>query len=67
MLGGLLSWFFLYQKIAFFEKKNILKFFLLVFLGFFLIRTKLIMRSVIDLKVIQSSLKPEVFSLVYLG
>lgn len=63
---GLLSCcFFFNQEIAFFKRKK--KSFILVFLGFFLIHTKLVMGSVIDLKVIRSSLKPEVFSLVYLG
>lgn len=58
--------FFLTRKLPFLRKKPF-KVFLLVFLGFFLICTKLVMGSVIDLKVIQSSVKPEVFSLVYLG
>lgn len=58
---------FFNQKIAFFKKKNLLMFFLLVLLGFFLICTKLTMDSVLDLKVTPSSLKPEVFSSVYLG
>lgn len=66
MLGDLLV--FLNQETALFEKeKNLVNFFSLVSLGFFLIPTKLAMGSIIYLKVIQSSLKPEVFSWVYHG
>ena len=59
VLGGLLD--FLDWETAFFFLLIILKFFLLVYLGFLLTPTKSLMDAAIVLKVVQSGVKPEVF------